>query len=116
MIALLIIACCFVGDGQAVVQCDIFEWNTVLDEKGKPIFEQAILWRFECHDYKWDYYVAAWCLEKDSVTAVPHNGEFVGRIKGKRVVAKMYRKTRYVGDVEMENRKVLAEEKRSGLK
>lgn len=52
---------------------DAVEVNTIIDEKGKPCFEQVIFWDFRIDGYR----VIAWRLLPKAARPQPRNGKWV---------------------------------------
>ena len=106
-------------------QCDIWELNHVhCETTGEERLTQVIWWRFEYHETAgFDFYVAAWRLEKD-VRCEPMriaNG-FIGTFRDRKdgvtrtILARQYLETFTAEDYELWDRNRLPDSKRNGLK
>lgn len=98
------------------VHVDVWEDNWVVSENGKTVaFKQIILWDWAEHDGVADYYVRDWQLAERCVPAVPWGGAWIGVFKGRLVIARVYRETAYVADIEMKDRARVPESHRDKI-
>lgn len=91
---------------------DLWDSNTVIDERGNVRLRQVILWRFRLHDGQWDYFAVCWKLADQCHNPERINNRWVGVFGGRRVEALMFFETTTYFDFEVEDRKRLPESER----
>ena len=97
------------------VHVDIFEDNWVCTPDGKPTLRQIILWRWTTIGGVTDYFVTDWDLTERCIPAIPWGGVWVGVFKGRLIVAKVYKETAYISDIEVMDRARLPESARDKI-